>query len=131
MSFRMNIRVDELLDEGPYRAVLENVEERETKFGQRLMWTFSILGKNVEVVGFISMSPSTRGHAYRWARALMGEIDPHLSWEPEDVVGRECVVVLEVAEDAQGAERDKVVDVKPLGKREGNTNGSGSEEPPF
>ena len=38
MSFRMNVRIDKILDEGPYRAVLENVEERETKFGQRLMW---------------------------------------------------------------------------------------------
>ena len=131
MSFRMNVRVDEVLDEGPYQAVLQNVEEKETKFGQRLMWTFRDLGKNVEVVGFTSMSPSTRGHAYRWARALMGEIDPQAGWGPEDVIGRECVVVLAVAEDAQGSERNKVVDVKPLGKSDGNTDGSGFEDAPF
>jgi hypothetical protein len=127
----MNVRIEEILDEGPYRAVLENVEEKQTKFGQRLMWTFLIVDENVEVVGFTSMSPSTRGHAYRWARALMGQIDPQLGWGQEDVVGRECVVVLAVAEDAQGSERNKVVDVKPLGKRDGNTGGSGSEYSPI
>jgi hypothetical protein len=131
MSFRMQVRIDEVLGEGPYPAVLENVEEKETKFGHRLMWTFRVLGKNVEVVGFTSMSPSTRGHAYRWAKALMGEIDPQLGWGPEDVIGRECVVVLEVVEDAQGSERNKVVDVKPLGKGYEKTDDSSPEDAPF
>ena len=127
----MNVRVDEILDEGPYPAVLENVEEKETKFGQRLMWSFRILGKNVEVVGFTSMSPSTRGHAYRWAKVLMGEIDPQVGWGPKDVIGRECVVVLKVAEDAQGYEKNKVVDAQPLDKRDGTTDDSSFEDAPF
>ena len=114
MSFRMNVRVDEVLGEGPYQAVLENVEEKETKHGLRLMWTFRILGKNVEVVGFTSMSPSSRANAYRWAQAIAGEIDPRVGWGPEDVIGGECVVVLKVAEDAQGFQKNKVVDVRPL-----------------
>lgn len=131
MSFRMNVRIDKILDEGPYRAVLENIEERETKFGWRLMWTFRIIEQNVEVVGFTSMSPSTRANPYRWAKAIMGEIDAKLGWGPEDVIGRECVVVLEVAEDAQGFEKNKVVDVKPLGKGYEKTDDSGPENTPF
>jgi hypothetical protein len=131
MSFRMNVRVDEVLDEGRYRAILENVEEKETKFGWRLMWTYRILGENVEVVGFTSMSPSTRANAYRWAKVLMGEIDSNIGWGPEDLIGRECIVVLEVAEDAQGFEKNKVVDVKPIGKGHEKTEDSGSEDVPF
>ena len=114
MSFHMTVRVDEVFDEGPYRAVLENVEEKETKFGERLMWTFRLLDRNAEVVGFTSMSPSTRANPYQWAEAIMGEIDPKLGWGPEDVIGGECSVVVEVAEDAQGFEKNKVVKVKPL-----------------
>jgi len=131
MSFRMEVRVDEVLAEGPYPAALENVEERETKYGRRLMWIFRTLGKNIEVVGFTSMSPSTRANAYRWAEALKGPIDPKVGWGPEDVVGRECVVVLEVATDAQGFERNKVVDVKPLDKGAGKTDDPGLEDTPF
>jgi len=113
MSFHMDVRIEKVFEEGPYRAVLVNVEEKDTKFGERLMWTFRLLDKNGEVVGFTSMSPSTKANAYLWAAAIMGEIDPKAGWGPEDVIGGECVVVLEVAEDANGQEKNKVVRVKP------------------
>ena len=81
------------------------------------MWTFEVSDENTEVVGFTSMSPSTKAKAYQWAAAIMGEIDPKIGWGPEDVIGGGCTVVLEVAEDAQGAEKNKVVKVKPPRKR--------------
>ena len=109
----MDVRIEKVFEEGPYRAVLVNVEEKDTKFGERLMWTFRLLDKDAEVVGFTSMSPSTKAYAYQWAAAIMGEIDPKGGWGPEDVIGDECVVVLEVAEDANGQEKNKVVRVKP------------------
>src|SRR5215208_4151303 len=113
MSFRMQVRVDKVHDEGAYRAILEDVEPKDTKFGERLMWTFRLPEENGEVVGFTSMSPSTRGNAYRWAEAIMGDIDPKIGWGPEDVIGGECIVVLEITEDAQGVQKNKVVKVKP------------------
>ncbi len=113
MSFRMNVRVKKVLEGGAYDARLVNVEQKETKFGDRLMWTFEVDGENVEVVGFTSLSPSTKAKAYQWAAAIMGEIDPKLGWGPEDVIGGECIVVLEVAEDAQGTKKNRVVKVKP------------------
>ncbi len=116
MGFHMDVRIEKVFGEGPYRAVLVNVEEKETKFGKRLMWTFLLLDENAEVVGFTSVSPSTKANAYQWAAAIMGEIDPKEGWGPEDVIGGECVVVLEVAEDANGQEKNKVVKVKPAKK---------------
>jgi hypothetical protein len=89
------------------------VEQKETKFCDRLMWTFQVDGENTEVVGFTSMSPSTKANAYQWAAAIAGEIDPKSGWGPEDLIGGECVVVLETVEDAQGTEKNKVVKVKP------------------
>jgi len=109
----MDVREDKVLQDGAYPAQLANVEQKETKFGERLMWTFEVFGENTEVVGFTSMSPSTKAKAYQWAAAIMGEIDPKIGWGPEDVIGGDCTVVLEVAEDAQGTERNKVVKVKP------------------
>jgi hypothetical protein len=113
LSFRMDVNVDKVLDDGAYDAKLVNVEQKETKFGDRLMWTFEVAGEDAEVVGFTSMSPSTKAKAYQWAAAVMGEIDPKLGWGPEDVIGGECIVVLEVAEDAQGTKKNRVVKVKP------------------
>src|SRR4028118_2097706 len=80
------------------------------------MWTFEVTGENTDVVGFTSMSPSSKAKAYQWAAAIAREIDPKLGWGPEDVIGGECVVVLEAAEDAQGTEKNKVVKVKHSGK---------------
>lgn len=113
MSFRMDVKVEKVLDDGAYDAKLVNVEQKETKFGDRLMWTFEVAVESTEVVGFTSMSPSTKAKAYQWASAIAGEIDPRLGWGPEDVIGGECIVVLEAAEDAQGTEKNKVVKVKP------------------
>jgi hypothetical protein len=112
LSFRMGVKVEKILEDGAYDAKLVNVEQKETKFGERLMWTFEVALENTEVVGFTSMSPSTKANAYQWAVAIAGEIDPKLGWGPEDLIGGECVV-LETAEDAQGAEKNKVVKVKP------------------
>ena len=113
MSFRMDVKVEKVLEDVAYDAKLVNVEQKETKFGDRLMWTFQVDGENAEVVGFTSMSPSTKAKAYQWAAAVAGEIDPKSGWGPEDLIGGECVVVLEAAEDAQGTEKNKVVKVKP------------------
>ena len=113
MSFRMDVKVEKVLEDGAYDAKLVNGAQKQTKFGDRFMWTFEVEGENTEVVGFTSMSPSTKAKAYQWASAIAGEIDPKLGWGPEDPISGECVVVLEAAEDAQGTEKNKVVKVKP------------------
>ena len=132
MSFRMDVKVEKVLEDGAYDAKLLNVEQKETKFGDRLMWTFEVAGENTEVVGFTSMSPSTKAKAYQWALAIAGEIDPKLGWGSEDLIGGKCEVVLEAAEDAQGTERNKVVRVKPSRKdkpaaSEREADGSGGD----
>jgi len=121
----MDVKVEKVLEDGAYDAKLMNVEQKETKFGDRLMWTFEVDREGVEVVGWTSMSPSTKAYAYQWASAIGGEIDPKLGWGPEDLIGGECVVALEVAEDAQGTEKNKVVKVKP--PRKAKTAASKSE----
>jgi hypothetical protein len=117
LSFRMDVKVEKVLEDGAYDAKLTNVEQKETKFGDRLMWTFEVAEEDTEVVGFTSMSPSTKAKAYQWASAIAGEIDPKLGWGSEDLIGGECVVVLEAAEDAQGTEKNKVAKVKPPRKK--------------
>jgi hypothetical protein len=109
----MDVKVEKVLEDGAYDAKVFNVEDKETKFGSRIMWTFDLPGDYTQVVGFTSMSPSTKAKAYQWAVAIAGDIDPKLGWGPEDVIGGECVVVLEAVEDAQGTKKNKVVKVKP------------------
>jgi hypothetical protein len=118
MSFRMSVRVEKVLEEGIYDAVLDNVEDKETKNGARLMWSFRIPSEDdAIVVGWSSLSPSTRAKPYEWAAAIMGEIDPKTGWGPEDVIGSKCRVVLDTYEDSQGIEKNGVDKVlKPKAK---------------
>lgn len=48
MAF-MNVRSDDLLDDGPYEAELRDVEKKENANGTYLHWKFRIPGTNAEV----------------------------------------------------------------------------------
>ena len=126
MTFRMSVKVEKVLEDGAYHAVLDSVEPVDTKFGERLIWRFAIPEENAEIVGFTSMSPSTKANAYQWAEAIMGEIDPKIGWGPEDVEGKVCTVVVEVAEDAQGVQKNRVVKVKPAKTQDSRPKSSSS-----
>jgi hypothetical protein len=109
MAFRMSVRVEKVLEEGIYDAVLDNVEEKDTKNGERLMWWFRIPSEDdAIVVGWSTLSPSTRAKAYQWAAAIMGEIDPRIGWGPEDIIGGKSRVVLDTYEDSQSIEKNGV-----------------------
>lgn len=112
MSFRMDVKVERTLEEGVYKAVLNKVEQKETQFGEKLMWTFLVEAEDgAEVVGFSSMSPSTKAKAYTWAAAIMGEIDPKTGWGPEDVEDMPCRIVLDIVEDSNGTEKNRVTKI--------------------
>jgi hypothetical protein len=112
MAF-MNVRSDELLDDGPYEAELRDVEKKENANGTYLHWKFRIPGTNAEVSGFTSDSASTQAKAFGWAVALNDKIASKDGWEVEDVVGQPCVAVVEAYDDASGRARNKVVKIKP------------------
>jgi hypothetical protein len=109
----MRIQNNKPLDDGYYQAVLKSIEEKETIFGDRLMWLLEDLEHGVEVAGFTSLSPSTQANAYKWAVALNPNIQNQRSWSEEDVVGKECILKLEVVEGAKGP-KNKIVEVLPL-----------------
>lgn len=112
MSIRMDVRSDEPLEDGHYEAVLESLELKETKYGERLLWLFSVPEHRAEVAGFTSLSPSKQANAFLWATALNSEVASKTSWGSEDVVGQRCILVVEAYEGERGR-KNKVVRVKP------------------
>jgi hypothetical protein len=113
MSIQLKVRRDDPLEDGSYRAVLKSLEKKETTFGERLMWLFEATEHNAEVAGFTSLSESTRANAYLWATTLNADIRSKVSWGPEDVVGRECILDLTIVEDSKGYEKNKIMLVRP------------------
>jgi len=110
----MEVQEDKVLPPGPYQAVLNDIEIKETAHGERLMWTFSVPSQNAQVVGFSSLNEKTSAKAYQWASAIAGKIDPKAGWGPHTVKGKRCTIYVDTARDAQGRERNKVQGVAPL-----------------
>jgi len=116
VSIQLNVRRDEPIEEGSYRAVLKSMEKKETSFGTRILWLFEVPEHNAEVAGFTSLSESTQANAYIWATALNEEIRSRSSWGSDDVVGKECVLDLTITEDSKGREKNKILRVRPVPK---------------
>ena len=110
---KMKINNYKPLDNGRYRFTLKSIEEKETIYGERLMWRFEELVQGVEVVGFTSRSTSTMANAYKWALALNPEIQNKRIWTEEDVVGKECFLTVEIVEGSKGP-KNKIIEVLPV-----------------
>jgi hypothetical protein len=115
MTFKMSVKNERLLEPGAYPAVLQSVEQKETQYGERLLWLFYVPEEGAEVAGFTSRSSSRQAHAFLWATALDPEIANKRTWGPTDVEGRKCTLVVGVSEGAKGM-KNKVLEVKPPGK---------------
>jgi hypothetical protein len=112
MSIFMEILRDEPLGDGTYKAVLRDIQEKETKYGPRLLWLFEVPEHGAEVAGFTSLSTSTMANAYLWATSLNPTVASKNRWGTEDVVGRECLLILEVIDAANG-KKNRIAKVKP------------------
>jgi hypothetical protein len=55
MSITLNVGRDEPLEGDAYRAALKSAEEKETTFGERLVWLFVVLEHNAEVAGSLTL----------------------------------------------------------------------------
>jgi hypothetical protein len=121
LSIQLNIRRDEPVEEGSYRAVLKSMEKKQTTFGERILWVFEIPEHQTEVAGFTSLSESTQANAYLWATALNEEIRSKQSWGSDDVVGKECILDLTIFEDQKGREKNKISRVHSIPKDEKRT----------
>ncbi len=136
MSFVMDIKVEKVLEEETFDAILDRIEEKTVTFAgeesERLMWVFTIPAEDdVEIVGFTSKSPSTKAKAFEWATTLNPEIAKSRNWGPEDVVGKHCRVDVGVYKDSSGIQKNKVEKVKPTKKQVEAEEAENLEDIPF
>lgn len=110
---QVNPKAETVLEDGQYPAVVESIESIETKFGERLIWKFTVTadGEELEKVGFTSLSQSVKSNLVGWAKAILGDIDN--GFDTDDLAGKPCTVVLEESEDSDGNPKNKVTKVKP------------------
>lgn len=114
MAINQHINRPGVVEEGSYKARLKSVEEKDTVYGERLLWLFEELDSAIEIAAFTSRSESTMAKAYRWATALTPEISSKGSWSSTDVVDRECILEIDVIKDQAGNDKNRILEVKPI-----------------
>jgi hypothetical protein len=114
MTIHQNIHRHGHMAEGSYRVRLKSLEEKNTTYGERLLWIFEELEDHVGIAGFTSRSESTMAKAYLWAVALNPQIASKRNWSSTDVVGCECLLEVEVVRDQHGVDKNRIVSIKPV-----------------
>jgi len=112
----------EVLEPGTYQARLVSVEEKDGAWGSFLKLGFELEDPDYEgiaVTGAASAKFSNRSKLYRWTRAMLGgrEIPTSYTWKSKDLISRRCILSLDITEDENGAQFNRVADVLPLRKR--------------
>jgi hypothetical protein len=98
MSIQMNVRPDEYLEAGSYKAKLLHLEKVRSTALEWLAWTFLVLDLNIEVESLTLLSESPGATPFRWAQALNPEIATKQTWSSKDVLGRKCILVVKANE---------------------------------
>jgi hypothetical protein len=116
LAWNVTTKEDIVLDEGIYAAVVKELKKVETKFGERVLWSFAPAEhEDITVPGFTSLSPSNKSKAAQWARVVLNipQDQKTVNWGPEELEGKPCRIYVEVSEDSDGFERNIVAKVLP------------------
>lgn len=106
---RIDVKKEEVLEEGVYEATITGLEEHETDFGTRLMWRL-MTKENVEVVAWTSFSDSPKGNLVKYATAVLGDVSG--GFDTDDLIGKPCRAAVDVGQDKDGEDKNKVTAIK-------------------
>src|SRR5215217_651555 len=132
----------ETLEAGTYPAALTRMEAGQGAFDPHARWVFLPEGKDIEVVGFTTLSAGRTAKGMEWARRILGKSTatdqqygrdikdkrPTVNWGEDELKGKSCRIVVEKTWDEEYEEyKNKVVNVLPP-EASSSANG-GSEDP--
>lgn len=122
----LKIPLEEILEPGRYRARVLGLQQRQRAVhggaaasdnDTFLLWTFGILdpgheGVTVKATSSTNLGPLSKAH--RWLKSVLDRsLRPGEEIAEHMLVGKDCVIRVEVEKDQQGNLRNKVVDVLP------------------
>lgn len=102
---QINPKSETIIADGWYPATIGEVEEKDTKYGERLMVPFDVEPGDdtvVDITAFISFSEHPKSNVVKWGKALFGE----RPFDTDEFSGVECEVFVEEGEDQDGAPKN-------------------------
>jgi hypothetical protein len=103
---------DHILDDGWYPATIGEVEERETKFGEKFLFPFEVEAGDLGIVAidaWISISDHPKANLVKWARQLFGDRE----FDTDEFVGADVEAFVEAGENADNEPKNFVRKLRP------------------
>jgi hypothetical protein len=122
---KINPKAETILEDGWYPATIGEVEEKDTKFGERLMVPFDVDPGDdtvVDITAFISFSDHPKSNVVKWGKALFGD----RAFDTDEFTGLNCEVFVEEGEDADGQPKNFIRKVRP--PKAATANGKAKEK---
>ena len=113
MTFDITFEREEPLPPGIYDAVVDSADLRDTRFGEKILFDFTVPEHGARVPGWAKPSNHPKSNAYRWSIAINPAVKANGRFRPEDVVDRKCRLELDVYVNSEGDKKNKIVRVLP------------------
>jgi hypothetical protein len=113
MSFDITFDGGEPLPQGIYGAVVDSADLTDTRYGEKILFEFTVLEHGTKVPGWAKPSSHPKSNCYLWSTAINPAIKANGRFRPEDAVGRKCHLELDVYVDSEGSEKNKIIRVLP------------------
>ena len=96
MSFEVTFNRGEPLPPGIYDTVVDSTTLKDTRYGEKIMFDFTVPEYGAKVPGWAKPSSHPKSNCYLWSTAINLAIKANGRFRPEYVVGRKCRLDLDV-----------------------------------
>jgi hypothetical protein len=103
-----------IIEDGWYPAEIGQVEERETKYGEKLLVPFEVVagGDTIAIDAWLSVSDHPKSNLVKWAKQLFGDRE----FDTDEFAGLGCEVFVEEGEDSEGSSKNFIRKLRPAMK---------------
>ena len=116
-----------IIEDGWYPAEIGDIEERETQFGEKLLFPFEVDAGDEGVVAidaWISPSDHPKANLVKWGKQLFGDRE----FDTDEFIGAKVEAFVEVGENKDGEPKNMVRKLRPAKKGKGKAPKSGKAE---
>jgi hypothetical protein len=108
---------EEIIEDGWYPATIGDVEERETKFGDKLLFPFEVDAGETGVVAidaWLTLSDHPKANLVKWGKQLFGDRE----FDTDEFTDKTVEVFVEEGENNDGEPKNFVRKLRPLSTEE-------------
>lgn len=115
---------NEALATGDYKICVVNTEMEDGQFGPQVKFTFDVKDSGGrQLLGWASMTGSTNGKLFKWAKAFGMDVEPGDALDTDDMIGKTAIASVVIKTKEDGTEFNKIDSIRPLKVKKSESEG--------